>query len=107
MLSFSKLLRKSFASQQKLISIKEEMDMVEEYLELMSLRYKNKFQWKMVIEYETGALGILKNLIQPLVEIVFLMDLTQKRSRGISGYVHIAETINASSKWRMTESGQI
>ena len=54
MLSFSKLLRKSFASQQKLISIKEEMDMVEEYLELMSLRYKNKFQWKMVIEYETG-----------------------------------------------------
>lgn len=62
-LSFSKLLRKSFASQQKLISIKEEMDMVEEYLELMSLRYKNKFQWKMVIEYETGALGILKNLI--------------------------------------------
>ena len=54
-LSFSKLLRKSFASQQKFISIKEEMDMVEEYLELMSLRYKNKFQWKMVIEYETGS----------------------------------------------------
>ena len=80
--SFSKLLRKSFASQQKFISIKEEMDMVEEYLELMSLRYKNKFQWKMVIEYETGALGILKNLIQPLVENSISHGFNTKEEQG-------------------------
>lgn len=81
-LSFSKLLRKSFANQQKLISIKEEMDMVEEYLELMSLRYKNKFQWKIVIEYETGALGILKNLIQPLVENSISHGFNTKEGQG-------------------------
>lgn len=81
-LSFSKLLRKSFANQQKLISIKEEMDMVEEYLELMSLRYKNKFQWKIVIEYETGALGILKNLIQPLVENSISHGFNTKEEQG-------------------------
>ena len=67
-LSFSKLLRKAFANQQRLISIKEEIDMTEEYLTLMSLRYKDKFQWKTIIDYETGELEILKNLIQPLVE---------------------------------------
>lgn len=81
-LSFSKLLRKSFSNQQKLIPIKEEMDMVEEYLELMSLRYKNKFQWKIVIEYETGALGILKNLIQPLVENSISHGFNTKEEQG-------------------------
>ena len=106
-LSFSKLLRKSFASQQKFISIKEEMDMVEEYLELMSLRYKNKFQWKMVIEYETGALGILKNLIQPLVENSISHGFNTKEEQGHIWIRAIAETIKLSSKWRMTESGQI
>lgn len=82
MLSFSKLLRKSFASQQKFITIKEEMDMVEEYLKLMSLRYRDKFQWKIIIEYEIGELGILKNLIQPLVENSISHGFNTKEKQG-------------------------
>lgn len=81
-LSFSKLLRKSFANQQKFITIKEEMDMVEEYLELMSLRYKEKFQWKIIIEYEIAELGILKNLIQPLVENSISHGFNTKEEQG-------------------------
>lgn len=81
-LSFSKLLRKSFANQQKFITIKEEMDMVEEYLKLMSLRYKEKFQWKIIIEYEIAELGILKNLIQPLVENSISHGFNTKEEQG-------------------------
>ena len=81
-LSFSKLLRKAFANQQRLLSIKEEIDMTEEYLTLMSLRYKDKFQWKTIIDYETGELGILKNLIQPLVENSISHGFNMKTEKG-------------------------
>ncbi len=67
-LAFSKLLRKSFSYMQKINPSTEEFAIAEDYLELMLLRYQNKFQWKMMVEEGAGELGILKNVIQPLVE---------------------------------------
>ena len=68
LLAFSKLLRKSFVNSQKIIPIREELAMVEDYLELMKLRYRDKFQWKILAAEDVMELGILKNVIQPLVE---------------------------------------
>lgn len=68
LLAFSKLLRKSFVNSQKIIPIKEELAMAEDYLELMKLRYRDKFQWKILAAEDVVELGILKNVIQPLVE---------------------------------------
>ena len=68
LLAFSKLLRKSFVNSQKIIPIREELDIVEDYLELMKLRYRDKFQWKILAAEDVMELGILKNVIQPLVE---------------------------------------
>ena len=42
--------------------------MAEDYLELMKLRYRDKFQWKILAAEDVVELGILKNVIQPLVE---------------------------------------
>lgn len=81
-LAFSKLLRKSFANSHKIIPIKEELSMVEEYLQLMLLRYKNKFQWKIIIDHETAELGILKNVIQPLVENSISHGFNMKQEMG-------------------------
>ena len=53
---------------QKIIPIKEELAMAEDYLELMKLRYRDKFQWKILAAEDVVELGILKNVIQPLVE---------------------------------------
>lgn len=81
-LAFSKLLRKSFSYQQKIISIKEEMDMTEEYLELMLLRYHEKFQWKITIEEGIQNFGILKNTVQPLVENSISHGFNMKEEMG-------------------------
>ncbi len=67
-LAFSKLLRKSFSYTQKIIPVTEELAIAEDYLELMLLRYQNKFQWRVMAEEGARELGILKNVIQPLVE---------------------------------------
>lgn len=81
-LAFSKLLRKSFANSQKIISIREELLMVEEYLELMKLRYRDKFQWRIEAEKEVQSLGILKNMIQPLVENSISHGFNMKEGMG-------------------------
>ena len=67
-LAFSKLLRKSFANSQKIITLQEELSMTEEYLQLMQFRYPEGFRWNITIAPGVEKLGILKNVVQPLVE---------------------------------------
>lgn len=81
-LAFSKLLRKSFSYTQKIIPIEEELAAVQDYLELMLLRYQNKFQWEIVAEEGVGELGILKNIIQPLVENSISHGFNMKEDMG-------------------------
>lgn len=82
MLAFSKLLRKSFANSQKIISVREELSMTEEYLELMTLRYKNQFQWNITIDANVAERGILKNVVQPLVENSISHGFNMKEGMG-------------------------
>lgn len=81
-LAFSKLLRKSFSYHQKMITIRDEMAMTEEYLELMNLRYRNKFRWSITIEEGIEELGILKNVVQPLVENSISHGFNMKQEMG-------------------------
>lgn len=81
-LAFSKLLRKSFSYHQKMITIRDEMAMTEEYLELMTLRYRNKFRWSITIEEGIEELGILKNVVQPLVENSISHGFNMKQEMG-------------------------
>lgn len=82
MLAFSKLLRKSFAKPQGIITIEEELSMAEEYLELMSIRYRDKFVWKITIMEKVKNLGILKNVIQPLLENSISHGFNMKKEMG-------------------------
>lgn len=82
LLAFSKLLRKSFVYSQKIIPIKEELAMAEDYLELMQLRYRDKFQWKILVPEDAAELGILKNVIQPLVENSISHGFNMKEGMG-------------------------
>lgn len=68
LIAFSRLLRKSFADSRRIISLKEELEMVDEYLELMSLRYQSRFVWKISVSVDGDKIGILKYTLQPLVE---------------------------------------
>lgn len=81
-LAFSKLLRKSFSYAQKIICVTEELSAVEDYLELMLLRFQDKFQWEIKVEDGVGELGILKNVIQPLVENSISHGFNMKEGMG-------------------------
>ncbi len=81
-LAFSKLLRKSFAHSGRIISIKEEISMTEEYLQLMQLRYPGKFQWNITVASGVENLGILKNVVQPLVENSISHGFNMKEDMG-------------------------
>ena len=81
-LAFSKLLRKSFANSHRIIPLKEEVSMVEEYLELMLLRYPEGFQWNITIGEDVKNLGILKNVLQPLVENSISHGFNMKQGTG-------------------------
>lgn len=68
LIAFSRLLRKSFADSRRIISLKEELEMVGDYLELMSLRSQSKFVWQISVSVDSAKIGILKYTLQPLVE---------------------------------------
>ncbi|MBE9484863.1 MAG: tetratricopeptide repeat protein [Bacteroidetes bacterium] len=86
---FAKLIRKTLEnSEHPAIPIDEEIDALELYLELESLRFKEKFDWKIEIdeEIDTYMYKIPTMLIQPFVENAIGHGLMHKEGKG---YVHI------------------
>ncbi|WP_144554454.1 sensor histidine kinase [Bacillus sp. X1(2014)] len=50
------------------VSIKEEIQHIENYMEIMKMRFGDHLKWKLNMHAETGRVKIPKLLIQPLVE---------------------------------------
>lgn len=82
LVAFSRLLRKSFSDSRSLISVGEELDMTTNYLELMSVRYQNRFEWEITAAVDKKRVGILKNTIQPLVENSISHGFNVKQEKG-------------------------
>ncbi len=90
MTKFAKLIRQTLEnSEQPSIPIDEEIKALELYLELESLRFKDKIKWKIDIEEEldTYMYKIPTMLIQPYVENAIGHGLMHKEGQG---YIHIA-----------------
>lgn len=89
MTKFAQLIRKTLEnSEHPAIPINEELDALELYLELESLRFKEKFDWKINIdeEIDTYMYKIPTMLIQPYVENAIGHGLMNKDGKG---YIHI------------------
>jgi len=85
MTKFAKLIRKTLEnSENPAIPIEEELDALELYLELESLRFKKKFSWKIDIdeEIDTYMYKIPTMLIQPFVENAIGHGLMHKEGKG-------------------------
>lgn len=83
MTKFASLIRKTLEnSRHTEISIKEELDTLQLYLELESLRFKEKFEWNMVVDedIDTLAYKIPTMLIQPYVENAITHGLMHKEN---------------------------
>jgi hypothetical protein len=83
---FSRLIRKILEnSQHTLIPIKDELDVIQLYLELETLRFKEKFIFNITIDEEIDTLTykIPTMLIQPYVENAICHGLINKPDNGL------------------------
>lgn len=68
--SLSKLFRISLSRGKNIITVREELEHVRHYLIIQKMRYKQKFEYEIVVENEDEVLNCLtlKLLLQPIVE---------------------------------------
>lgn len=93
--SFMKLLSFTFKSNNKLITIKEEVQCLEHYINIMKVRYGDNFQVKLNIDDKIFQYYTIKFLLQPIIENSILHGLSEKEEEGtieIKGY-RVCESI--------------
>lgn len=83
---FSRLLRSYLkSSQERYVSVSEEIKMLENYIELQQVRFEDKFDYRIEIDNKIAADSILipSLLLQPLVENAINHGLFHKQGRGL------------------------
>ena len=75
--------RNSLSDSKKIITIKQEIQIVEDYLELQRIRYKDLFTYEVQIEEEILQMRIPKLTLQPLIENAIYHGLKYKEGAGI------------------------
>ena len=64
------------------VTLRQEMNIVQEYLEIVDIRFENRFIWDMDIQEELLDARMPKMILQPLVENAIYHGL-EKKGRGI------------------------
>lgn len=81
--SLSKLFRISLSKGSHIITVREELEHVRNYLIIQNIRYKNKFQYVIEAEDEVLECRTLKLILQPLVENAIVHGLEEMYDPGM------------------------
>ncbi|NHN30359.1 sensor histidine kinase [Paenibacillus sp. S3N08] len=87
--ALSSILRYSISHNNEFVTVREEMDQLENYLKIQRMRFQDKFQFTFEIQENVRELRIPKLIIQPLVENSFkyaFQDLKRSGSIIIRSY---------------------
>ncbi len=76
-ISLAKLFRISLSKGENIIPIKDELEHIKNYLKIQSIRYKNKFSYKINCDEEIINCATIKLTIQPLVENAIYHGIVQ------------------------------
>lgn len=81
---FSKLLRMLLENTEQLIPLSKEIEMLEIYINLTKIRYKNKFEYELIVDksLDTNEIAIPTLLLQPIVENAIIHGLAPKENKG-------------------------
>ncbi|MGL1894473.1 MAG: sensor histidine kinase [Spirochaetaceae bacterium] len=79
----SRLLRRGMKLKGPLVSLKEELSMLEDYVFLQKIRYKSKFEYTCQIPEELYGYCSLKFLLQPIVENAIFHGIEPKDGKGL------------------------
>ncbi len=79
-----KLMRRNLEVSGKEVSLKSELDLIESYLDIQSVRFEGKVNYNLIIskEIDIESYKILPLLLEPIVENAFIHGLEDKRGKG-------------------------
>ncbi len=86
----AKILRTSITKEQ-FITLKEEMELVESYVEIQKIRFNNRFSYQSFVPEELSECIVPKLMIQPIVENALLHGLAEQEQGQVSVTVSIRE----------------
>jgi Predicted signal transduction protein with a C-terminal ATPase domain len=81
--SLSRLFRLSLNRGKKFIQVAKEKELVEHYLALQKIRFKNKLNYKINIDEDILEYAIPKLILQPFVENSIIHGIESKKSNGV------------------------
>ena len=80
--SLGKFFRISLSGGKEVITIREELEHVENYLRIQEIRYKDKIRYKLQVPEDVKDLYIIKLVLQPLVENSIYHGIKVKKGIG-------------------------
>jgi two-component system sensor histidine kinase YesM len=80
--ALAKLLRSSISKGEELVPLSVELEHVENYLTIQSIRYRNKFTYSIQVDEAILSCKILKIVLQPLVENAVYHGMKHKSDPG-------------------------
>ena len=75
--------RNSLSDSKEIISIKQEIKIAEDYLELQNIRYRDLFSYEVLVEEEVLTMMVPKLTLQPLIENAIYHGLKYKNETGL------------------------
>ncbi len=81
--ALSNLFRLSLNKGQEFITLSNEFEQIKNYLYILSLRYKNKFDYKLMADSHVSDFKIPKLILQPLVENAIYHGIKPSNKKGI------------------------
>jgi two-component system sensor histidine kinase YesM len=81
-ITLSKILRNSINLQKSLVTVRYELEQLENYLTIQQIRYENKYTYSLDIAPELLERTVLSFILQPLVENAIYHGIELKEGRG-------------------------
>ncbi|MDY7223973.1 sensor histidine kinase [Halalkalibacterium halodurans] len=81
--ALSKLFRIGLSKGGTIIPLVDEIEHIKNYLQIQSVRYKNKLNYSLVIPSNMEHLSILKIVLQPIVENAIYHGIKERRGPGL------------------------
>ena len=79
----SAIMRYSLSDPQENVKVQNEIDYLKKYLEIMKLRYVDKFDAKFQVAQDCSIYPVKKMLLQPLVENAIYHGIKEKKGKGV------------------------
>ncbi|WP_062049479.1 sensor histidine kinase [Bacillus sp. JCM 19034] len=80
--SLSKLFRIGLSKGDTIIQLEDEIEHVKNYLQIQTVRYKNKLNYSLMVSPSIKNLSILKIVLQPIVENAIYHGIKERRGPG-------------------------